>query len=212
MIQASTKKGSSANTSKNYFTETVTIREAKAHYCETQEWRNFADDLGITLSLDIGKDFYPDWYLGGSYKKNEATGEIDGWSTVWSSVGMLFRACGTPIECPKGQTAQSAVLPQEFIDNLVGKTFCRLKYRSNKRTDKNGDPRWVEFNNTEKTGMDDMLIAKFLKDTQQNDQGRVYVKDFLQPGTDEHPLAGKVKETFAPEPEQHADVHEGLPT
>ena len=211
MIQASTKTGSGDNASKNYFTETVTIVKAVAHYCETQEWQKYPNDLGLTLTLDIGKDFQPEWYLGGSYRKNETTGEIDGWSTVWSSVGMLFRACGTPIECPKGQTAKSAELPQDFIDNLSGKTFCRLKYRSNKRTDKNGDPRWVEFNNTEKTGMDDMLVAKFLKDTQPASNGKVYVKDFLAPGTNEHPLAGKVEQVFA-EPEKHVDVHEGLPT
>ena len=49
--------------SKNYFTETVTIVDAKVHYNEKQDWQKYPNDVGLTLTLDIGKDFQPKWKL-----------------------------------------------------------------------------------------------------------------------------------------------------
>ena len=131
--------------------------------------------------------------LNGSYKKDEVSGEITGWSTVFGGVACLLRAVGTPIKCPLGQTTTSAIFPTQLIDGLKGKKVCRLKYKSSKRTDKNGDPRWVEFNNTEKPGSDEALSTKFLKDIQSG-----FVKDFLDPNDTQnsHPLEGAVKDAF----------------
>jgi hypothetical protein len=193
MIELSTSSGGEETKSKNFFTETITIVDAKVHYNETQKWRKFPDDIGLTLTLDIGRDFQPEWYLGGSYKKDEVSGEITGWSTVFGGVACLFRSVGMPIQCPKGQSTTSAIFPEQLIEGLKGKQVCRLKYKSSKRMDKNGVSKWVEFNNTEKPGNDEALSAKFLKDINEN-----YVKDFLDPNSsvESHPLEGAVADAF----------------
>ena len=199
MIEMAEAKTSSGGNKQNFFTETVTIVKAKVHYNETQKWRKFPDDVGLTLTLDIGKDFQPEWYLGGSYKKDPVQGTITGWSTVWSGVGMIFRSVGTPIKCPEGQTVTSALFPEQLISNLEGKQICRLKYKSANRTDKNGNPKWVEFNNTEKAGNDEALMAKFAEDIKAG-----WVKDFLDPSKEntnpvqgeDHPLENKVNAMF----------------
>lgn len=189
------QSGSKSNESsgKNYFIDTVKIVDAKLHYNETQSFRKFPDHLGVTLTLDIGKDFNPTWYLGGSYKIDDVSGEITGWKTVWSGVGMLFRAVGMYFKCPTGQTPQSAVFSGETEQKLIGREFCRLKYRSNSRMDKEGNPKWVEFNNTEAIGKESELEKKFLDDIASG-----YVKDFLDPDSeDKHPLAGKDEAPFS---------------
>jgi len=207
-ISLNTDKNTGERKRTNFFTETVKIVSAEAHYCQKQKWQKFQDDLGLTLTLDIGKSFEPEWYLGGNYKKNETSGEIVGWSTVWSGIGMLFRAVGMPIDCPKGDTPQSAVFPQNLLDSLTGKEFVRLKYRSSTRTDKNGNPKWVEYSNTDKLGCERELSDKFRRDIKDG-----WVKDFLDPENDSHPLSGKVEKTFTAEPDavKDNDIHEGLP-
>lgn len=55
------------------YTREVTIADAKAHFKEENPWGR-EDDLGITLTLDIGRDFQPENYIGGKYGKN-ASGE-----------------------------------------------------------------------------------------------------------------------------------------
>jgi len=201
-ISLSGTKNTGDSKQTNYFTETVKILDAEVHYCKQQKWQKFTDDLGLTLTLDINRDFNVTWYLGGSYKKDATSGEIIGWSTVWSGVGMLFRSVGMSIDCPKGDTPQSAVFPDELVESLKGKMFVRLKYRSSTRTDKNGDPKWVEFNNTDKVGSEEALSSKFKQDITNG-----WVKDFLDPESETHPLAGKVEAVF----EEKPDVHEGLP-
>ena len=86
-----------------------------------------------------------------------------------------------------------------MISNLEGKQICRLKYKSANRTDKNGNPKWVEFNNTEKAGNDEALMAKFAEDIKAG-----WVKDFLDPSKEnenpvqgeDHPLENKVNAMF----------------
>jgi hypothetical protein len=208
MIEFNEMGSSSSGQKSNIITENVKIVDAVMHYNEQQKWQKFPNDIGVTLTLDIGRDFQPNWYLGGVYKKEPTSGEIQGWSSVFScGLVMLFKNIGINLECPKGQTTTSAIFPDQLVEALKGKEVCRLKYLSSVRTDKNGEPKWVEFNTTSKVGDDTALIAKFHKDVEGG-----YVKDFLDPSTpnanpvSDHPLASQVNEAFAGD-----GIDDGLP-
>ena len=199
----------SSKEKKNYFTDTVTIVDAVAHYNEKQDWSNWEDHLGITLTLDVGRDFQPTWYMGGSYKVDEVTGAIKSWGSVWGTVGMLFRSIGMGFKCPKGEsvTSDNARFPVEIIKQMQGKEFIRLKYLSSKRTDKNGDPKWVEYKGTAPAGQEHELVSNFLRDVRPNDNGMIFVKDWLDPESmdsqDSHPLEGKIDAIFSDQDAQN---------
>ena len=55
--------------SSNILTQTVKIAEINVTYGERRDWQKYSDDIGIDITLDIGKDFQPTMYIGGSFKR-----------------------------------------------------------------------------------------------------------------------------------------------
>ena len=70
-------------TSSNVIIQPVTIADFEVTYGEKRDWQKFADDIGIDLVLDVGQDFQPTMYLGGSFALDELNNTIDGWGRAY---------------------------------------------------------------------------------------------------------------------------------
>ena len=64
-----TNSGSSG-TKSNIFVDKAKIATVQIKYGVKEDWQTYSDDISIHLTLDIGKDFQPNMYIGGNYKKD----------------------------------------------------------------------------------------------------------------------------------------------
>lgn len=161
--------------SSNIITQTVKIDDIKATYGEKQDWQKYSDDIGLDVTLDIGKDFKPVMYIGGSFKLDEINNTIIGWGRAYK-VKMFFDAIGLPIRLAKGTSVVENRLPEGFENQIIGKDFERLSYLSTK-TKPDGSNRWRDWQDVIRTGEGKKLKEQF---TEAVSNG--YVKDFLAPG------------------------------
>ena len=137
--------GSSSNSggsSSNVIVQKVKIVKFDVTYGQKRDWQNFADDIGIDLVLDIGQDFQPNMYIGGSFTTDEMNGDIVGWGRAYK-VKMFFDAIGLPIRLAKGTVVADNKLPANASDQIVGKEFLRLSYLSTKLKS-DGKNRWKD--------------------------------------------------------------------
>jgi len=162
----------------NIFVQTVTIDEMEIEYdTKMVENSKYIDDIGIRCKLDIGRDFKPNYYVGGSYRKSKLDNSVEGWGTAYK-VKLFLERMGVLIKLQKGSSASENRLPDDLGSNFIGKTFHRLTYIS-KRKNKNGDnykTDWQQIGSSSESKS--KIKAEFLKAI--NDG---YVKDFLQPNS-----------------------------
>ena len=164
--------------SENIFVDNVKIVTANLNYETKQDWQTYSDDMSISMTLDIGRDFNPRFYIGGNFKKDETSGEVLGWGTAYK-IKLFFDAIGMPIRLSKGKLLQDQRLPQGAESQLIGKEFARLTYKSTKLK-KTGDNMWKEWQETRPTSVDH---AEF-KDIFRNAVANNWIKDFLSPDND----------------------------
>ena len=176
--------------SSNIITQTVKINDIKATYGEKQDWQKYSDDIGLDVTLDIGKDFKPVMYIGGSFKLDEINNTIIGWGRAYK-VKMFFDAIGLPIKLAKGTSVVENRLPEGFENHIIGKDFERLSYLSTK-TKPDGTNRWRDWQDVIRTGEGKKLKEQF---TEAVNNG--YVKDFLAPGQ-ESTVSPTVNDNFDP--------------
>lgn len=168
-----TSGSSSGSKSKdNLFVDKVKIAKAEIKYGVKEDWQTYSDDISVHLTLDIGRDFQPNMYIGGNYKKDDVSGEIVGWSTAFK-VKMFFDSIGLPIMLDKGKSPQSSKLPADAEQRLIGKEFLRLTYISTK-TKRDGGQLWKDW---QETRMPNYEVSKF-KAEFKDSVGKNYVKDF----------------------------------
>ncbi|MBU46192.1 MAG: hypothetical protein CMD28_02075 [Flavobacteriales bacterium] len=168
-----TSGSSSGSKSKdNLFVDKVKIAKAEIKYGVKEDWQTYSDDISVHLTLDIGRDFQPNMYIGGNYKKDDVSGEIVGWSTAFK-VKMFFDSIGLPIMLDKGKSPQSSKLPADAEQRLIGKEFLRLTYISTK-TKRDGGQLWKDW---QETRMPNYEVNKF-KAEFKDSVGKNYVKDF----------------------------------
>ena len=189
---------SSSKTKDNIFVDTVKIATAEIKYGVKEEWQTYSDDISIHLTLDIGKDFQPNMYIGGSFKKDDVSGAIEGWSTAFK-IKMFFDAVGMPIKLDKGKNAQSSRLPADAERRLVGKEFLRLTYLSTK-TKRDGGALWKDWQETRPAQGQGSNIADF-KAKFKESVSKNYVKDFSSPSNAQEES-----------PWQEEDQFQGMPT
>lgn len=156
----------------NIFVDKVKIADVKIKYGVKEDWQTYSDDISIHLTLDIGRDFQPNMYIGGNYKKDEVSGEIVGWSTAFK-VKMFFDSLGMPIMLDKGKNPQSSRLPADAEQILKGKEFLRLTYISTK-TKRDGGQLWKDWQETRSPDYD----SKSFKSDFKESVNKGYVKDF----------------------------------
>ena len=192
-----TSGSSSGSKSKdNIFVDKVKIAKAEIKYSVKEDWQTYSDDISVHLTLDIGKDFQPNMYIGGNYKKDDVSGEIVGWSTAFK-VKMFFDSIGLPIMLDKGKNPQSSRLPADAEQRLIGKEFLRLTYISTK-TKRDGGQLWKDW---QETRMPSYEVSKF-KTEFKDAVGKNYVKDFQ---TSEESSEGD-------SPWSNDDQFQGMPT
>jgi hypothetical protein len=95
-------------------------------------------DIGIKLTLDIGKDFRPEMIIAGNFKRDPDSGEIIGWGS-----GFVVQEALTRLGY-SGVLAEGNRIPTEALESLIGKTFLRLSYVSGTRND--GKFRYTDWN------------------------------------------------------------------
>ena len=186
-----TNSGSSG-TKSNIFVDKAKIATVQIKYGVKEDWQTYSDDISIHLTLDIGKDFQPNMYIGGNYKKDEVSGEIVGWSTAFK-VKLFFDALGMPIKLDKGMQPQSSRLPADAEQVITGKEFLRLTYVSTK-TKKDGSPLWKDWQETRNASYDHNKFKAEFKEA----VGNNYVKDFANANeTEEASGPWDTKDEFA---------------
>lgn len=164
--------------SENIFVDNVKVVTADINYETKQDWQTYSDDMSINMTLDIGRDFQPNFYIGGNFKKDETSGQVIGWGTAFK-IKLFFDAIGMPIRLSKGKLLQDQRLPDDAASQLIGKEFARLTYKSTKLK-KTGDNMWKEWQETRPTNVDH---AEF-KDIFRNAVTNNWIKDFLSPDDD----------------------------
>ena len=172
-------KGSGGGAKSNIFVDKAKIASVQIKYGVQEEWQTYSDDISIHLTLDIGKDFQPNMYIGGNYKKDEVSGEIVGWSTAFK-VKLFFDTLGMPIKLDKGMQPSSSRLPADAEQVLTGKDFLRLTYVSTK-TKKDGNPLWKDWQEVRNSSYDHNKFKSEFKDAVSNN----YIKDFAETSQDE---------------------------
>tara|TARA_Y100000310_G_scaffold329284_1_gene398822 strand:+ start:261 stop:848 length:588 start_codon:yes stop_codon:yes gene_type:complete len=174
MLDFGTTSNSSNGTSSNVIVQPVTVADFNVTYGEKRDWQKYSDDIGIDLVLDVGQDFQPTMYIGGSFALDELNNTITGWGRAYK-VKMLLDAIGLPVRLAKGTVVVDNRLPDDAKDHIVGKKFLRLSYLSTKRkTD--GSHRWKDWQDTDKIGHEQALKDAFTLAVSKG-----YVKDFLDP-------------------------------
>tara|TARA_R100001594_G_scaffold148704_1_gene204521 strand:+ start:649 stop:1230 length:582 start_codon:yes stop_codon:yes gene_type:complete len=167
-----TSGSSSGGTKDNIFVDNVTIASAQIKYGVKEDWQTYSDDISIHLTLDIGRDFQPNMYIGGNYKKDDVDGSIVGWSTAFK-VKMFFDSIGMPIKLDKGKSPQSSRLPADAEQRLIGKRFSRLTYISTK-TKRDGGQLWKDWQETRAADYESNKFKTEFKES----VSKGYVKDF----------------------------------
>src|SRR5690242_4827808 len=61
----------------------VTILSAEDISGQTLPMLQNPFDIGIRLTLDIGRDFQPEMVIAGSFKRSQDTGEVTGWGSAF---------------------------------------------------------------------------------------------------------------------------------
>ena len=187
-----TNSGSGGGAKSNIFVDKAKIASIQIKYGVQEDWQTYSDDISIHLTLDIGKDFQPNMYIGGNFKKDEMSGEVVGWSTAFK-VKLFFDAIGMPIKLDKGMQPQSSRLPADAEQVITGKEFLRLTYVSTK-TKKDGSPLWKDWQETRNASYDHNKFKAEFKEA----VGNNYVKDFANANeTEEASGPWDTKDEFA---------------
>ena len=136
------------------FISEATIKSVSVKYDIQEEWQKRPDDIALYLDLDIGRDFDHQMRIGGYFNRND-DGTIKNWGAALK-VKILLDSLGI-----EGQLTDEHQLPDEVIEDMVGKKFLRLSYVAGIK--KNGKTLWVDWNEVGKVGQEDRLREKFMK-------------------------------------------------
>ena len=173
------------------FVDTVKIADAVINYRVMEKWQKMPDDISLKLTLDIGKDFQPEMYIGGQFREDKVSGNVISWGTA-TKVKILLDSIGLGVACDKNAPASAQKLPDDIKDRMIGKEFLRLMYRST-RTKQDGNYRIKEW---QETGMVGPGNAQKLRNKFSEAVSNSWVKDY-NPN---------------PEPPKPADLDEGIST
>lgn len=86
-------------------------------------------DLGIKLTLDIGKDFNPEMIIAGNFERDETTNEVIGFGSAWVVADALNKLGYS------NNLDNSNSIPKDSLDELIGKSFYKLAYVSGLKDD-----------------------------------------------------------------------------
>lgn len=95
-------------------------------------------DIGIKLTVDVGRDFYPELIIAGNFKHDPDSSEVIGWGGAFVVQEALSRLGYT------GNLEKQNNIPEEVLREAIGKRVLRLTYVSGRK--ENGKPRYSDWN------------------------------------------------------------------
>tara|TARA_Y100001937_G_scaffold128673_1_gene206628 strand:- start:923 stop:1513 length:591 start_codon:yes stop_codon:yes gene_type:complete len=169
---------SDVNTSTNTVSDNIAIENVKIDSIEIkygvqESWQTSTDDISLHMKLDIGKGFFPDFYIGGQFKLDDVSGNVIGWRTAYK-VKLFLDALGIRVMLDKNSGVQGNRLPEGIENDITGKTFKRLSYKSTKLK-QDGTNRWRDWQQVAAADSNPEELKSAFKDAVSNN----YVKDYL---------------------------------
>jgi|TARA_Y100000296_G_C5146752_1_gene244148 hypothetical protein len=174
--------GDSSKSTKNVSLQPVTILDIEAFYDTKQHWQEKADDVGVSLTLDIGRDFNPTMYIGGLHKVDQMSGNKTYGSSV--RVKILMQAIGLG----KGIDDFVFKKDQDGLEKAIGREFLRLSFKYIKPKD--GSIGWRDWHTVAKVGQEDALLAKFKKAIDEGWVKNVYKPESINDTNGDSPMSG----------------------
>ena len=164
-------KLSSGKSQDGIYVQEVKIRSIKACYGEKPwEKAQYSDDIGLQMEIDIGKSFYPNFYVGGNWKKEQ--GEPAGYGTSLK-VKILLQSPG--FDNVDNLFLEDCTLPESVLQEMVNRSFLRLSYCKGHKD--NGEINWKHWQETGSVENGEFqLKVKFHEAVEEN-----YVKDYQKP-------------------------------
>ena len=159
--------------SDNISVENVKVDSIEIKYGVQESWQTSVDDISLHMKLDIGKGFFPDFYIGGQFKVDDVSGNVIGWRTAYK-IKLFLDALGIKVMLDKNSGVQGNQLPHGIEDAITGKTFKRLSYKSTKLK-QDGTNRWRDWQQVAAADSNPEELKTAFKDAVQNN----YVKDYL---------------------------------
>ena len=168
----------SGGTGDNISIENVKVDSIEIKYGVQESWQTSVDDISLHMKLDIGKGFFPDFYIGGQFKVDDVSGNVIGWRTAYK-VKLFLDALNIKVMLDKNSGVQGNQLPDGIEDAITGKTFKRLSYKSTKLK-QDGTNRWRDWQQVAAADSNSEDLKQAFKDSDQNN----YVKDYLSNNED----------------------------
>ena len=128
---------------KNYgpgiYINEVTIADVQDISGQLLPPNNLQYDIAIRLHLEIGRDFQPEFVIGGNFKHDPITDDVIGWGGAFVVQEALSKLGY------EGKLDSNNGVPVDILESLVGKTFLRLSYVSGVK--ESGKLRYSDWNN-----------------------------------------------------------------
>jgi len=150
----SNRQSNTSNKRTGVFVSEATIKNIVVKYDVQEEWQKRPDDIAVFLTLDVGQNFDYEMRIGGFFNRNE-DGSVKNWGAALK-VKILLDALNI-----KGTLTKDWQLPDEIIEEMIGKKFLRLSYVSG--TKENGKSRWFDWSEVGRLGQEDRLKERFMK-------------------------------------------------
>ena len=150
----SNRQSNTSNKRTGVFVSEATIKNIVVKYDIQEEWQKRPDDIAVFLTLDVGQNFDYEMRIGGFFNRNE-DGSVKNWGAALK-VKILLDALNI-----KGSLTEDWQLPDEIVEEMIGRKFLRLSYVSG--TKENGKSRWFDWNEVGRLGQEDRLKERFMK-------------------------------------------------
>jgi hypothetical protein len=150
----SNRQSNTSNKRTGIFVSEATIKNIVVKYDIKEEWQKRSDDIIVFLTLDVGQNFDYEMRIGGYFNRND-DGSVKNWGAALK-VKILLDALNI-----KGKLTEDWQLPDEIVEEMIGKKFLRLSYVSG--TKDNGKARWFDWNEVGRLGQEDRLKERFMK-------------------------------------------------
>ena len=150
----SNRQSNTSNKRTGVFVSEATIKNIVVKYDVQEKWQKRPDDIAVFLTLDVGQNFDYEMRIGGFFNRNE-DGSVKNWGAELK-VKILLDALNI-----KGSLTKDWQLPDEIVEEMIGKKFLRLSYVSG--TKDNGKARWFDWNEVGRLGQEDRLKERFMK-------------------------------------------------
>ena len=154
MLEFGSNSSGQSNKRTGVFVSEATIKNIVVKYDIQEKWQKRPDDIAVFLTLDVGQNFDYEMRIGGFFNRND-DGSVKNWGAALK-VKILLDALNI-----KGNLTEDWQLPDEIVEDMLGKKFLRLSYVSG--TKDNGKPRWFDWNEVGKLGQENRLRERFMK-------------------------------------------------